>query len=242
MPLSSPARLAPRVSPESPPRTSRQRRRRSFSSIVVHPQYLREDGQRPGRPLVVQISGPVASALWRALSPTSQRPDLLAHRAFFGGFEVREGAADEGEQGDEGLWVEACQPTVEGLPESRLVEQDQSAPPQYPLDPRGGLRRGDRRREREPGETLQFVHVEDPCLEQQPATPAAHEGVDAFVLRERTQDSTPPPGHARAVQEVHAILHAADAPCHLPRCIVVQGGARAWEGDDRALEEGVNHG
>src|ERR687890_1466642 len=117
MPLSSPASPTPRVSSESPPRTSRQRRRRSFSSIVVHPQYLSEDGQRPGRPLVVQISGPVASVVWSALSPTPQLPDLLAHRAFFGGFEVPKGAADAGEQGGEGLRVEACQTTVEGLPE-----------------------------------------------------------------------------------------------------------------------------
>ena len=184
----------------------------------------------------------VVCVLWTGISPTPQPPDSFSHRALLGGLEVREGAADEGEEVGEGLGREGREPAVEGPPESGHLQQDKSAPPQRALDPRGGLRRGDGRREREPREPLQPVLIEDACLEKQPAAPAAHEGVDAFVLRKRRQDGPPSFGHAWTVQQVDALFHAADAPGHLPSSVVVKGGARAREGDERALEEGVHHG
>src|SRR5215204_4950875 len=232
MPRSYPASPAPMVSSESPPRTSRQRRRRSFSSIVFHPQYLCQHGQRPGGPTVVYAAVSVVCVLWTGISPTPQPPDSFSHRAILGGLEVREGAADEGEEVGEGLGREGREPAVEGPPESGHLQQDKSAPPQRALDPRGGLRRGDGRREREPREPLQPVLIEDACLEKQPAAPAAHEGVDAFVLRKRRQDGPPSFGHAWTVQQVDALFHAADAPGHLPSSVVVKGGARAGEGGE----------
>src|SRR5215208_2973847 len=94
MPRSSPPSPAPMVASESLPRTSRQRRRRSFSSIVLHPKYLSEDGQRAGRPPVVQVPGPIVSVRRAGFPPTPQLPDSFSHRAFLSGLEVREGTAD----------------------------------------------------------------------------------------------------------------------------------------------------
>src|SRR5829696_4096255 len=179
MPQSSPPSPAPIVSSESPPRTSRQRRRRSFSSTVLHPHYPREHRQRPRRPPVVQVSGSIVCTLRARLLP--QLPDLLAHRAQLGRLEVRKSAADEREEGDEGVGGEAGEPAVESPPELGPLQQYQPAPPQHAFDPRGRLGSGNGRRERQPREPVYPILIEGAGIQEQPAAPAAHEGMDADV-------------------------------------------------------------
>src|SRR5215212_1135897 len=154
MPVSCPASPAPIASSESPPRTSRQRRRRSFSSTVLHPHYPREYRQHPRRPPMVQASGSVVCLPLACLSPATKLPDLLAHRASLGWFEVRECATYEGKEGNEGVGVEAGEPAVEGPPESGPLQQHQPTTPQHTLDPCGRLGSGNSRRERQPCEPV----------------------------------------------------------------------------------------
>src|SRR3954467_6218508 len=108
-----PLREASSVS-ASLPSISRQRRRRSASSIAIgaHPQNLREDRKHPARTLDIDTVHPIIARVRVGYaSPhmiAAQMLDLLAHRAAFGRLEIREGAAQEGQQFDERLRPEVA--------------------------------------------------------------------------------------------------------------------------------------
>src|SRR5450755_632759 len=138
-----PAVPDPIASPAFLPRTSRQRRKRSFSSLAIacYPQYLRQYGQYRRGTLLIDL--PRLLARYAQVTLRSRRCremlHLLAHLAPLGWLEVREGAAQDGQQRLERLSIEIAQPGIQRVPEAVLMENGQGAAAQDALYPRRRL-------------------------------------------------------------------------------------------------------
>src|SRR5260221_12275406 len=120
------------------PSTSRQRRKRSCSSIatVLYPQNMRQYWQHTIRSLRVDF------LKWRAIAigygfagcyRLAQVFDLFTHRAAFRRLEAGEGSFQRGRQGAESVGGEFAQATVRRQPKAVLGQEQQTAPTEQAL-------------------------------------------------------------------------------------------------------------